>query len=62
MVPDGKPIIDRTPKFDNVVVAAGHGMLGLSMGAGTGQMVSEMVNGEEPSIDAKHYSFGRFKS
>ena len=60
MVPDGKPIIDRTPRFKNVVVAAGHGMLGLSMGTGTGRLVSELVNEEAPTIDAKHYALGRF--
>ena len=43
MVYDGKPVIDRSPAMANVVIAAGHGMLGLSMATGTGKLVAEMV-------------------
>ena len=37
MVPDGKALIGRLPKFDNAWLAAGHGMLGVSMATGTGK-------------------------
>ena len=37
MVYDGKPIIDRSPALENVLIAAGHGMLGLSMADRDGQ-------------------------
>ena len=30
--PDGLPIIGRSPRHDNLVVAAGHCMLGLGLG------------------------------
>jgi D-amino-acid dehydrogenase len=60
MTPDGKPVIDRTPAMSNVVVAAGHGMLGLSMATGTGKLVAEMLTGEPPHVDPGHYSFKRF--
>ena len=37
---DGLPYIDRTPRFKNVWVAAGHNMLGLSIGTATGKLIS----------------------
>lgn len=60
MVPDGKPIIGRVPKFDNVTIAAGHGMLGLSMATGTGKLAAQLVTGETPHVDPKPYRVERF--
>ncbi len=56
---DGLPYIDRTPRFGNVWVAAGHNMLGLSMGPATGKLISEMITGQSPHIDCKPYCIGR---
>lgn len=52
---DGKPRIDRTPRFPNVWVAAGHNMLGISMGTATGKLVTEMMMGTTPHIDPAPY-------
>ena len=41
MTSDSKPIIDRSPSLDNVILAAGHNMLGLSMAPATGKLVAE---------------------
>ncbi|MFI4861839.1 MAG: NAD(P)/FAD-dependent oxidoreductase [Phycisphaerales bacterium JB063] len=60
MTYDGKPIIDRAPAFSNVVVAAGHNMLGLSMGAGTGKLVSEIIAKDQPHLDVSAYAIDRF--
>ena len=60
MVYDGKPVIDRSPALANVVIAAGHGMLGLSMATGTGKLVAELVSGEKPYVDPAAYSLERF--
>jgi D-amino-acid dehydrogenase len=60
MVYDGKPIIDRVPKFQNVIVAAGHGMLGLSMATGTGKLVSELLANSTLHIPAEDFSLRRF--
>lgn len=60
MTYDGLPIIDRSVKFGNVTIAAGHGMLGLSMATGTGQLVSELVTGTKPHIDPRPYRGDRF--
>jgi len=60
MTVDGLPIIDRSPQLKNVTIAAGHNMLGLSMGPGTGRLVAEMINRERPHIDPQPYSLKRF--
>jgi D-amino-acid dehydrogenase len=60
MTYDSLPIIDRSPVMENVLIAAGHNMIGLSMAAGTGRLVSELVSGEAPHIDPTPYRVNRF--
>ena len=60
MVHDGNPILDRSPAFGNVWIAAGHGMLGLSMATGTGRLMAEMITGAKPHIDPAPYRLERF--
>ncbi|MCU0706384.1 MAG: FAD-dependent oxidoreductase [Fimbriiglobus sp.] len=55
MTPSGLPVIDRSPLLGNVLVAAGHGMLGLSMATGTGKLVAELLAGEKTHIPAEPY-------
>lgn len=57
---DGKPILDRSPSMSNVWIAAGHNMLGLSMAAGTGRLMKELILGEQPHIDPAHFTLSRF--
>ncbi len=59
--PDGMPIIGRSPRHRNLVIATGHAMLGLSLGPGTGQVVAELVNGKETAFDLSPLRVGRFK-
>ena len=57
---DGLPIIDRAPVAGNVIVAAGHNMLGLSMATATGKLVAEMFEETPPHVDPSPYSLKRF--
>ena len=57
---DGLPIIDRSPAMSNVLIAAGHNMLGLSMAPATGKLVSEMLGEVKPHIDPGPYGLKRF--
>ncbi len=57
---DGKPIIDRSPAMSNVLIAAGHNMLGLSMAPATGRLVAEMLTGGRPHVDPAPYAVTRF--
>jgi D-amino-acid dehydrogenase len=61
MTPDELPIIDRVPRFDNVVLATGHGRLGVSMAPGTARLVSDLIIGSQPSIDPVPFGLARFE-
>jgi D-amino-acid dehydrogenase len=60
MTYDSLPIIDRSPRYANVLIAAGHNMLGLSMAPATGKLVAELVEGNSPHIDPAPYRASRF--
>jgi D-amino-acid dehydrogenase len=60
MTYDSKPIIDRSPKYSNVWIAAGHNMLGLSMAPVTGKLIAEALSNRKPHIDLKPFSVARF--
>lgn len=57
---DGLPYIGKIKNYKNVTVATGHAMLGLSLGAGTGKLVAELVNEEKTSVDLTAFSVERF--
>ncbi|MGD0044726.1 MAG: FAD-binding oxidoreductase [Isosphaeraceae bacterium] len=57
---DSLPIIDRSPAMDNVVIAAGHNMLGLSMAPATSKLVAGLLGGYEPFLDPRPYRISRF--
>ena len=59
MTADGIPYIDRSPRFGNVWIAAGHSMLGISMGTRTGKLVAELITGAKPHVDPALYRIGR---
>jgi D-amino-acid dehydrogenase len=60
MTYDSLPIIDRTPFHENVFIAAGHNMLGLSMATATGKLIAELASGITPHIDPSPYRVSRF--
>ncbi len=60
MTYDSLPIIDRSPKYENVIIAAGHNMLGLSMAPATGRLVAELAEGASPHLDPSPYRASRF--
>jgi D-amino-acid dehydrogenase len=57
---DGLPYIGRIKKYKNVVISTGHSMLGLSLGAGTGKLVAELVNEQKTSMDIRPFAVERF--
>jgi len=60
MTPDSVPIIDRSPAYQNVVIAAGHNMLGLSMAPATGKLVASVLDGTSPHVPLQPMSLSRF--
>jgi D-amino-acid dehydrogenase len=57
---DDHPVIGRAPGFSNLTIATGHGMLGVTLSAVTGLLVSEIVCGGAPSLDLAPYDPRRF--
>jgi D-amino-acid dehydrogenase len=49
--PDGLPYLGRTARYQNLTIATGHAMMGLSLGPVTGKLMAEIVSGEKASIN-----------
>jgi D-amino-acid dehydrogenase len=60
VTPDGLPYIGKTQEYDNVIVAGGHAMLGISQGTGTGLLVSQLVSEASPEIAITAFGLNRF--
>lgn len=58
--PDGLPFIGKVDGFDNLTVATGHGMMGLSLAPATGKLLSQMIAGQKPDIDLSAFKVSRF--
>ena len=59
-MPDSLPAIGPLPGHANILVAAGHGHLGLTGAPHTGRIVAALASGEPPDIDLKPYAPDRF--
>lgn len=57
---DGLPYIGFAKKTDNLLIATGHAMIGLSMGAGTGKLVAEMAGGKPTSVGVEAFDPKRY--
>ena len=60
MTSDDLPIIGRAPGIDNLIVATGHGMLGMTMSAGTAEIVADLASRRASSIDITAFDPARF--
>jgi D-amino-acid dehydrogenase len=59
MTPDGTPIVGPTP-VGNLWLATGHGTLGWTMAAGTGQLLADWMGGGKPAIDTAGLTIERY--
>ena len=57
---DSRPVIGPAPGLGGMWLAGGHGHWGLTLGAVTGRLLSEMIAGQTPFCDPKPYSAERF--
>jgi D-amino-acid dehydrogenase len=57
---DSLPIIGRTPRLENVYLATGHNMLGMSLATATGKLIAELMSGRPPHLDPAAFSPQRF--
>jgi D-amino-acid dehydrogenase len=58
--PDGLPYIGKCPNYENVLLATGHAMMGLSLGAATGKVVQALLDGEDLGLDVQLFKVSRF--
>ncbi len=58
--PDGVPYIGRAPVADNLFIATGHAMMGLSLGPVTGRIISDLITGAGSPLANHTTSPGRF--
>ncbi|NIO49351.1 MAG: FAD-dependent oxidoreductase [Candidatus Aminicenantes bacterium] len=59
--PDGLPIIDRVPGYKNLLIATGHGMLGITLAPVTGKLISQLACDQASDIDLKPLQVARFR-
>lgn len=57
--PDGLPYIGRAAEKENLIVATGHGMMGLSLGPATGRLVSQIASFQKTDIDLSAFNPSR---
>lgn len=58
--PDSLPIIGRPRSIKNLVLATGHGMLGVSLAPITGLLVAQLLAGDKPDIELTQLQPDRF--
>jgi D-amino-acid dehydrogenase len=52
---DGLPYIGRVPSMENVILATGHAMMGITLAPATGKLISEIVDEVPTSIDLQPF-------
>ncbi|MCE6988498.1 FAD-binding oxidoreductase [Dyadobacter sp. CY323] len=58
--PDGLPYLGYSKKLKNLIIAGGHGMMGISLGPATGKVVAELANRTSTALDIKLYDPERY--
>jgi D-amino-acid dehydrogenase len=58
--PDGLPYVGRTRKFQNLSLATGHAMMGMSLAPITGKLMAGLLAGENPALDLSLLSPDRY--
>ncbi len=60
VTPDGLPIIDRAPGWENVFIVTGAGTKGILIGAGMGEALAKLVTGASPDVSVGPFALDRF--
>jgi len=60
VTPDGLSLLGRSPRYDNLTLAAGHAMIGMSSGPASAKLVTQVITGEEPFMDMSLMDPSRF--
>lgn len=57
---DDLPIIGAAPKNANLIIATGHGMIGMTAATATAELVTDLITGQQPAIDPTPFRPTRF--
>ncbi|AKU50328.1 NAD(P)/FAD-dependent oxidoreductase [Xanthomonas arboricola pv. juglandis] len=57
---DDVPVLGAVPGRPHVWLAAGHGMLGISMSTASGQLMADLITGRAPALDPHPFRAERF--
>lgn len=60
-LPDSLPVIGRAARSDRVLLAFGHGHLGLTQSPATAELVADLLTGQAPALDVRPYRPERFR-
>lgn len=58
--PDMMPIISKAPKHEGLYAGIGHAHHGFTLGPATGELLAQMMTGEETAINVEPFRMGRF--
>ena len=62
LTPDGLPILDRVDPFENLFLATGHAMLGITLAPASGKALADyVISGARPEL-LEPFRLGRFMS
>jgi D-amino-acid dehydrogenase len=56
--PDSKPLVGATP-FSNLWLNTGHGALGFTLACGTARLLTDLLQGRRPAVQAGAYALSR---
>ncbi|WP_138993901.1 FAD-binding oxidoreductase [Larkinella sp. C7] len=59
--PDGLPYIGRVSGFENLTLATGHGMMGVSLGPASGKLVADCLDNRTPAMELGPFNPDRFR-
>jgi D-amino-acid dehydrogenase len=60
VTPDGLPFIGKAKKYENLLIAGGNAMLGISEGAASGKIISNLIDKRSTPIDIRAFQVERF--
>lgn len=59
VTPDASPVIDRVEEYQGLYVATGFSGHGFGLSPGVGELVAQLVAGEEPAVSADPFAISR---
>ncbi|MEY4615943.1 MAG: hypothetical protein RJB66_903 [Pseudomonadota bacterium] len=58
--PDGVPVVDYSTRQKNLLISAGHQMLGLQSAPGSARLAADLLLGDTPKFDPRPFRASRF--